>query len=227
MRDSLLPLEGDTVQLLTVGAAASLLPLPLLQPPRPQARSPRELPGPARPAAPSPPKHSLLPQGKERPGGAAAGPPGIRANLLLSVATCACAETSHPPPRRSEGERNGGKGGRGELRCAALCRGGGRETAQAQCARAAGEVASAASGAPLLVQTKRRPWGTCCLVKVLGRRAARSRIHSGEKGVPPASPRGARLELPLLIRPPGASPRPSAVRCVGLRAGWARGGCCC
>lgn len=120
VRDSVLPLEGDTVQLLSVGAAASL-PLPSLQPPRPQPRSPRELPGRARPAAPSPPRAQPFPAGELESRRNL-----IRGNLLLSAATCACAETLHPPPRRSEGERRGGEERRGEGRegrkgRAALC----------------------------------------------------------------------------------------------------------
>lgn len=78
MRDSLLPLEGDTVQFLAAaGAAASLL--PLLRSPFPGAAA---VPG---PAAPSPPQ----PQGPAA--GAQRFPEERRRARGVSPATCACA----------------------------------------------------------------------------------------------------------------------------------------
>lgn len=215
MRVSLLPLEGDTVQFLAAaGAAASLL--PLLRQSRPPFPGAAALSCPARLSLPAR-CPSLAPQGQRGPGGARRGRPGSVGN---SPATRAWASTSHPRPAACSGEER--REGRAALRSGRR-----REAAQAPACGGGGRCSVRQSGGR---------WDLLPHKGWEGEPRVGGRINTGEeKGVspsphlppPPPSPppRRARLELPLSVRAPGASPRPSVVRCGARRLD--AGGCCC
>lgn len=223
VRDSLLPLEGDTVQLLAAGGATAsllLLPLPPLQPPPSKTHFPGEAAQPC-PATPAPPG-AQPPAGEKRgsqgssdgvtrPRGrvarASRGSPPLPDHVRL------CANFAAPTPPLGRGaEQRGG----GAAPCGAAGAGGG----SAGCVRTAGGSGGRCRQSPHS-SVRAAAAGTCCLVKGLGRRATTSRINTGEdKGVLPALPASVRVWSCLCLSGhPRRSRAPSAVRCGAVRAG--------